>query len=892
MMKSEEIRSKFLEFFKQKGHQIVPSDSLVPKNDPSVLFTSAGMNQFKEQFMGKITDFTRAASCQKCLRTADLINVGKSPSHHTFFEMLGNFSFGDYFKPEAIAWAWEFVTEVLKLPREKLWISVHEQDETTYKIWVENIKIDTNKIIKLSDIDNFWPANAPKNGPNGPCGPCSEIFFDWGSEFGCKRADCSPVCDCKRFTEIWNLVFTQYDRQSDGSLQPLPSKNIDTGMGLERITAVMQRVRNNYETDLFVPILNCLFELLNKENLSLNKNWREVQAKAIVDHLRAATFAIADGIIPSNEARGYVIRKLIRRSIVNLKKIGVKEPLCFKLVFSIGQVMGNTYPEVKNRHATIAGIIKKEEEMFWSVLNERSEQVEQEAKILSEKTKTMTRVIADVTTANAVFTQFDTYGVPIEISKEIYAKHGLIVSDELIEKEIDKQRERSRSSSQISNEIFVKGIAHQLVGIKSEFLGYETLETEGTVLAIIKNNSVVDEAKAPEQADVVLDKTTCYPESGGQAGDQGILQTADGFKAEIINTIKIDNAIVHKLKIETGSLKKKNKLAVRVTSQARIATARNHTATHLLQYVLRKVLGETVEQSGSDVSPERLRFDFTYFKALKKETLREIETTVNHLIWENIAVSTKIMDIEEAKKTPALAFFGEKYAQVVRVVCVGDYSQEFCGGTHVKNTGQIGLFKIVSEASVAQGIRRIEAITNESAVNLIYGQEELIENLCQKLKTKPEILVASIDKVLEQSKQMEKDLKKIKMGSFVQVADELIKNTRIINNINVLMAKLQDYDLNSLRGISDIIRNKKDPVVFVLTSLTSEKALLLVGISKSLVQKGLDSVKIIKELTDEIGVSGGGKKELAQAGCKNPKDMEKIYKQAKSKVEKIIQTLR
>ncbi|MCG2711465.1 MAG: alanine--tRNA ligase [Candidatus Omnitrophica bacterium] len=899
-MNSNEIRQKFLDFFAGYGHEIVDSDSLMPANDQSVLFTSAGMNQFKEQFMGNITDFRRAASSQKCMRTADLVNVGKSPTHHTFFEMLGNFSFGDYFKNEAIQWAWEFITEVLLLPKERLWVSVHHSDTEAFNIWLEIIKINKSRIVKLGDGDNFWPANAPKEGPNGPCGPCSEIFFDWGEDSGCKSPECGPACDCGRFSEIWNLVFTQYDRQPEGSLTALPSKNIDTGMGLERIVSVMQNVRSNYETDLFVPILESLDNILQKEGLTPANDWLITKARAIADHIRAAAFAISDGIIPSNEARGYVIRKLIRRSIIYLKQIGVKKPLCYGLVYSIGLVMEKAYPEIKRRHETIAGIIKKEEEMFWTILKERTPLAEEKFKMLKN-----TAPSASGTGKNAVqaapykddadyeaFILYDTFGVPLEVSKEIAYKYGHVISDDKFEQLMEEQRKRSRSATQISSEIFSKSIGQLLKGIKSEFVGFDLLEADAKVLAVIQGDVLVASASQDEHADIALDVTPFYAESGGQIGDRGFIKTEIGAELTVEATIKADNSILHRVKVIKGAIQKGDKVRACVITGERAATMRNHTATHLLQYALRSILGEDVEQSGSFVDWEKLRFDFNYPNQLNPQTVRKIEELVNACIWENIPVKTIVMDLEQAKNNGALAFFGEKYTQKVRVLSIGDKSKELCGGTHVKATGEIGCFKIVSESSVASGIRRIEAITGKEAFNTIKDNEQDLLDLCRIFKVSQDKLLITAQKAVQQLKSLEKEISKLKAGNIAHESQELIKQAINVNGVSVLIKQFKDYDMNALLNISDLIRAQKDPVICVLGSIGANKPLLLVGISKSLTQKGLDAVKIIKEITEVCGGGGGGKRELAQAGAKDAVLLQKAIKQSAKIIEDYINNIK
>ncbi|MBU1087741.1 MAG: alanine--tRNA ligase [Candidatus Omnitrophica bacterium] len=885
-MTSNEVRQKFLDFFKSKGHKVISSDTLVPTDDPSVLFTSAGMNQFKQQFMGNITDFRRAASSQKCMRTADLVNVGISPTHHTFFEMLGNFSFGDYFKPEAILWAWEFITLELKLPIDKLWVSVHHSDAEAYAIWINQIGIDPNRIVKLGDKDNFWPANAPKDGPNGPCGPCSEIFYDWGIEYGCDDPKCSPACDCKRFSEIWNLVFTQFDRQSDGSLLPLPSKNIDTGMGLERITSVVQNVRENYSTDLFAPILAVINEQLKRKNIVPSKEWRSSKAKAIADHIRAAGFAIADGVVPSNETRGYVIRKLIRRSIMNFKAVGIQGPLCYALVNTIGIVMEQQYPEIKRKQQTIAGIIQKEEEMFWKILDERCEDNELQFKNQAKNPQ------SEITAAQIAFNQYDTYGVPLEVSKENALKYGLKIGDEDFEKLMDEQRERSRCGTQISTEIFTKSIGPLIKDLSSEFTGYEQLKTQAKVIAIIQNETLkprIDSKDNENYIDLILDKTPFYVESGGQAADKGKILFNNGF-IDVVETKKVNNAILHRGRVSNGCIKINDLVIAEIMTQERCATARNHTATHLLQYGLRQILGEHIEQSGSAVSSEKLRFDFTHLKALKPETIDKLENLVNELIWENLTVQTEVMSIEQAKTSGALAFFGDKYGDTVRVVSVLGLpkGKEFCGGTHVQATGQIGLFKIISESSVAQGIRRIEAVTSRAAFDLIKNQEKLLEQISEVFKTEADKIPEAAEKTIKHLKQLEKEISGLKMGLLASEANLLLNAAVKINNVSVIVKQFDNFDVNALRKMNDSFKTKADLMISVLASTAGSKPMLLVGVSGELVNKGIDAAAIIKEISAIAQGSGGGKKDLAQAGAKDTASLRLAMDQALKIVEKFI----
>ncbi|MDD2654043.1 MAG: alanine--tRNA ligase, partial [Candidatus Omnitrophica bacterium] len=694
-MKADLLRKKFLEFFAGKKHKIVVSDSLVPAGDPTVLFTSAGMNQFKKQFLGQITDFRRAASSQKCLRTDDLDKVGQTPFHHTFFEMLGNFSFGDYFKKEAIAWAWEFLTEWLKIPQDKLWVSVYKEDDEAYQIWLKDIKIGKDKIVKLGDKENFWPSEAKQKGPNGPCGPCSEIFYDYGKDIGCGKKDCDPACSCGRFAEIWNLVFTQFNRKEGGSLEPLPNRNIDTGMGLERLAAVMQGVKSNFETDLFEPIVK---EIVKEAGRSPNLKIVYV----VADHIRAMSFAILDGVLPSNDNRGYVVRKLIRRGVNNCRQIGIKKAFLYKLVSVVSEVMKEPYPELLDRRENIAAIIKREEESFWNVLKETEPKMISSFELFRKELKSTSELAKKV--AEFAFELHDTYGYPKEMTQNFAKDNNVPFDEKYFDVLMQEQKQRSKSASSMAGDVFVDAeIKGDLEA--TEFVGYETMEEKSKILKIFdQENNEVKTTKGLKTAKIILDKTPFYAESGGQICDKGIISQDKDAKLEVIDVKKIHQSIIHICSSIKGEFKVGDKVNAEVDIERRLAIARNHTATHLLQAALRKVLGEHVQQQGSLVAEDRLRFDFTHFKQLTKEELSRVEELVNEYIINNDALKVEEKSTTQAKKEGALAFFAEKYADKSRVVKIGAHSKELCGGTHLKATGQIGLFKILSEGSVAQGI--------------------------------------------------------------------------------------------------------------------------------------------------------------------------------------------
>ncbi len=849
MMKTDAIRQAYFDFFKSKGHEIVPSDSLVPKDDPSLLFTGAGMNQFKEKFLGRNITYKRAASSQKCLRTGDLEYVGQTPRHHTFFEMLGNFSFGDYFKKEAILWGWEFFTVTLKISPAKLWASVYKDDDEAYGIWKDVVRISGDRIVKFGEKDNFWPSEAPTKGPNGPCGPCSEIFYDYGKDVGCGKPDCSPECDCGRFVEVWNLVFTQFDRQPDGKLKPLPSKNIDTGMGLERIAAVMQGVKTNFEIDIFVPIVEEI------RRASKDQSAKAASVNAIADHTRAVTFCIADGVMPSNEERGYVVRKLIRRSMTHAKDIGIKEPFLYKLVSVIAEVMSAQYPEIKERRDDIAQVVKREEENFLSVLAVQLPKVEAAFEELSkEKDPAMI--------AKKAFDFYDTYGMPYDMLEETARNFHIKIDKRLFEGLLENQRERSRSKTKIKSEIFTESFAKRIeaLGLSTEFLGYEKAHAEALVLAVL------------EDGEIILDKTPFYGESGGQAGDWGKIETKSGT-VEVVDAKRIGQTIVHIGKALRGRIEKGEVAKVSIDEDVRRKIMRNHTATHLLQAALRKVLGEHVHQTGSLVDQDHLRFDFTHIKKTQPREIARIEEMVNMDIKNARAVKKEIMSLEAAKKEGATALFGEKYSDKVRVVSIGDVSKELCGGTHVDNTKDIGFFKITSEGSIASGIRRIEAMTDEAA-------REWVERQAQIEKKRLES---------EAEKDEKKRIASARLSEEIAKIDLLIAKAQTFGKTKVLAAMIDNLGMDGLRALSDKIRSKTPSALTILAFSDGEKASFTVSLTDDLVKRGMKAGDLAKELAHLLNGSGGGRPEFAQGGSKDkerlPEALEEIVKVIKEKIQ-------
>jgi len=865
-MTADVLREKFLDFFKARKHKIVESDSLVPKDDPTVLFTPAGMNQFKKEFMGFDSGFKRAATSQRCLRTDDLDKVGKTSAHHTFFEMLGNFSFGDYFKAEAIAWAWEFLTKELKIDQDKLWVSVYQDDDEAYNIWKDKIGIPEQKIVKLGDKDNFWPAEAKTKGPNGPCGPCSEIFYDFGPSVGCGEKVCDPSCSCGRFVEIWNLVFTQFNRKDDASLEPLPNKNIDTGMGLERLAAVMQGKQNNFETELFQPIIKEI-----QRSVEVDPKDSKKLLYAIADHLRAVVFSIYDGILPSNDGRGYIVRKIIRKSVMHLKNLGINKPFLYKLVGQLAQIMHTPYPDLKDRQEEIAQVILNEENNFINTLSSSNTLLESEiGKVKSAleiypKIEGFTVVGADASRAlgAAAFRLYDTYGIPLEITRDGLDKMCIKVDENFetaFQSELDKQKNLSKSSSKMKGDVFdAKGLGLKLNATK--FLGYKDNSCQAIILAVLKEGKEVSEASSGGSLEVVLDQTPFYAESGGQVGDTGELINGKNV-FEVLNTQKIDNVFLHIGRIKSGSFKKDDKVTAQIDVKRRLNIARNHTATHILQAALREVLGNHVQQQGSLVAEEKFRFDFTHFKGLSREEILRVEEVANACIARDQAVSCKEMSFKEAKKTGALAFFEEKYGETVRVVNMGDISKELCGGTHLDNIRQIGLIKIISEGSVASGIRRIEGATASFAERFIQNEELKAIEESKKLSK------------LKELKEQEKKRSLEVNNSLQDVVPLLIDKKIEINGIKLVVSLEAGLDMNALRFLADKVKEQLRQGVIVLGSQDNEqkKAYLVIAVTQDLLSKGLDAGALIRQVAPFIGGSGGGRQDFAQAGGTKPEN--------------------
>ncbi|MDR4504656.1 MAG: alanine--tRNA ligase [Candidatus Scalindua sp.] len=869
-MQTNEIRKRYLSFFEKKGHTILPSDSLVPEDDPTLLFTGAGMNQFKDMFLGKGTlNIKRATTCQKCIRTGDIENVGRTPSHHTFFEMLGNFSFGDYFKTGAIEMAWEFMLQEMKLPEEKLAVSVFVDDEESYRIWSKKIGVPEDKIYRFGEKDNFWPASAPSQGPNGPCGPCSEIYYDRGHEAGCRRKECAPDCDCERFVEIWNLVFTQFDRKETGVLEPLPNKNVDTGMGLERMASVMQGTPTNFEIDIFQPIIQNISELVQVPYDGQRESGKMMNR--IADHLRAITFCIADGVLPSNEGRGYIERRLLRKAVRDGLNLGKEDSFLYKLVPIVAEVMHAQYPDIKGRCENIARIIKNEEERFHETLYLGSRR-------LGELMETLRRNRQEVLTGPDAFLLYDTYGFPFEMTESILRENNLKIDRPGFQKEMHLQRQRAKESSNMKGNIFDEGPLDKIKKSTSEtvFLGYNNHEIEGKVTGLIVNEQLVHSAERYQDVLIVLDQTPFYGESGGQIGDTGTIQTKD-TEIEVKDTKVSNNLTVHMGTIVKGKIVTHENVISKIDRKRRAAIKRNHTATHLLHYVLRKVIGDHAEQSGSLVAAHRLRFDFHHFAGVKKEELEKIEELMNEKIMENSDVTTEEMSLNEAKAIGAVALFGEKYRENVRVVTIGDFSRELCGGTHVVSTGEIGLFKIVHESSVAAGIRRIEAVTGQDAMARTKHKEEILGKLCHILDTHENAVLERAEELVLQIKELKKELQKTKKESSRVNITNIIDHARKIEGVSIVTEMVEGVDKGDLRKIVDLLKKSLRSVAIVLGTVDDGRVTMVTAFSNDLVKSGLHAGNLAKEIAEIVGGGGGGRADMAQAGGRFPKKVDEAF---------------
>lgn len=877
-MKASEIRSKWLQFFESKGHKIEPSAPLVPLNDPSLLWINAGMAPLKSYFDGRVVpDNPRIANAQKCIRTNDIENVGKTRRHHTFFEMLGNFSIGDYFKEEAITWAWEFLTspEWIGFDKDRLSVTIHPEDDEAFRFWNEKMGVPAERIYKLEE--NFWDIG------EGPCGPCTEIFYDRGDKYGdLNDPECWPGGENERFLEVWNLVFSQFNHNKDGSYTPLPNKNIDTGAGLERFASILQDVDSNFDTDLFMPIIEATCKIAGvtyKENEDV-----DTALKVVADHIRTVVFSVGDGVLPGNEGRGYVIRRLLRRAVRYGKaKLGVEKPFMYKLTSVVGDVMGMYYGEVVQKREFIERVIRMEEERFHETLGEGLAILTQ----LVEQAKGVGRSTLD---GSEAFKLYDTYGFPLDLTEDFAAEQGLGVDREGFEAAMDEQRQRARAARQDTGSMKVQGGALSDFTVKSEFVGYNELVTNAKVIALLQGDEFIDIAGAGEKVAVLLDRTPFYAESGGQVSDKGTLSGADA-EAVVEEMSKAPHGQhVHLVTIRQGVLKKGDELRAAVTSDEREATIKNHTATHLLHKALKEVLGEHVNQAGSLVQPDRLRFDFSHIAAVTPEELAIIERKVNERIWLGTALVIEQKPIAEAKAMGAMALFGEKYGDVVRVVQVGDYSVELCGGCHVQNTAQIGLFKILSEGGIGSGVRRIEAVTGKAAYLHLDGQLQLLKDSASLLKSNAAELPKRIEALQGQLRDAQKEIDALrgKLGSLE--ASSLESQVRSIGDIPLLAAEIKGADMDTMRGIADTIKAKLGSVALLLGARAEGKVQFVAAVTPDLVKRGISAGALVKEAAAICGGGGGGRPDLAQAGGKDASKLPEALASAETLLTKQLQS--
>jgi len=854
-MKCAEIRKQFLEFFQQHGHEVVPSSSLVPANDPTLLFINAGMVQFKDIFLGNETSaYLRAVSSQRCVRAGgkhnDLENVGYTARHHTFFEMLGNFSFGDYFKRDAIQLAWTFLTKVMMLPADKLWVTVYEKDDEAAAIWLNEIGVDPARFSRIGAKDNFWSM-----GDTGPCGPCSEIFYDHGPNVAGGPPG-SPDEEGDRYIEIWNLVFMQYDRAADGTMTPLPKPSVDTGMGLERLAAVMQGVHNNYDIDLFDHLIKAVAAIAGEKDLN-NKSLR-----VIADHIRASAFLIADGVVPSNEGRGYVLRRIIRRAIRHGHKLGLRDAFFHKLVEPLKQEMGDAYPELVKAQANIERVLQQEEHRFAETLDQGMVILDEAIDVLTDK----------VIPGETVFKLYDTYGFPVDLTADIARERGFQVDMQSYENAMQAQKNQSRASSQF-------GVDYQdklEVSGATIFSGYDHLDDKGEITQLFRDGHSVDKLSSGENGIIVMDRTPFYAESGGQVGDQGVLKIGANIFI-VTDTQKQNEACLHIGYLKSGALNVNDKVTASVNRSERRDTAYNHSATHLMHAALRKVLGDHVTQKGSLVNAQRLRFDFSHFEPVSPEQVERIEDMVNEKIRANYAVQTQLMSQEEAMASGAMALFGEKYGDTVRVLSMGDFSVELCGGTHVKRTGDIGLFKIITETGVAAGVRRIEAVTGPGALQWIKTNDATLHTIASLLKGSRENLEDKVSLLVEKSRKAEKEVEQLKAKLASNQGADLVSQAQDVDGIKVLAVRLDGADPKSLRDTMDQLKNKLGTAAVVLAAVNDDKISLVAGVTSDQTER-LRAGNLVNAVAQQVGGKGGGRPDMAMAGGNNPAALDAALK--------------
>lgn len=852
-----EIRKEYINFFKGKEHLALKSFSLVPKNDKSLLLINAGMAPLKPYFTGeKEPPSKRVTTCQKCIRTADIEKVGKTARHATFFEMLGNFSFGDYFKKEAIKWAWEFLTQVLEIPEEKLWVSVYEKDYEAYELWNKMIGVPEEKIVLLGKEDNFWELEV------GPCGPCSEIYVDRGEKYGCGKETCKPGCDCDRYIEVWNLVFTQFDKDENGNYNPLKNPNIDTGMGLERIATVLEEVDSIFEVKEIKKIL----KVVEKESGKIygEDEKADVSIRVITDHVRSMTFLVADGVLPSNEGRGYVLRRLIRRAARHGKLLGIEKTFLHRVVSAVIDSWQVEYTELKEKESYIKKIISTEEEKF-------QETIHQGLTILENYIQDMMKNNEKYLDGEKAFKLYDTYGFPLDLTKEILEEEGLAVDEKGFNEYMEKQRKKARAAREKLSDSGWKNT--NVIDLQQQyntvFKGYDCLSTESKVIGIYVDGNPVNIINEGEEGILILDETPFYAERGGQVADIGYIKK-EGFEAKVENTqYTKDETIAHFVKIKEGSLEVGDKVIAAVDSKNRRDIMRNHSATHLLHRALKDVLGEHVNQAGSLVAADRLRFDFTHYEAVNEEQLKQIERIVNEKILEQLDVKTVETSLDEAERMGAVGLFEDKYKDRVRVVQMGEYSKELCGGTHVDNTSNIGIFKIISESSIASGVRRIEAITGRAAYEYLLELESSMDKISNLLKADRRNTVSKVESLIEELKIKEKEINTLKSKMAKSIAEDILDKKQVVDGINLLAYKVENMDANNLRNLGDNLRDRLGTGVVMLASVNGDKINFVAMVTKDLVQKGLHAGNMIREVAKITGGGGGGRPDMAQAGGKD-----------------------
>jgi len=857
-MDSNEIRAAFLNYFAHRGHRVVPSSPLVPKEDPSLLFTNAGMVQFKRVFLREETrDYTKAVSSQKCVRAGgkhnDLENVGKTARHHTFFEMLGNFSFGDYFKEDAIEFGWDLLTHQMGLPEEKLWVSIYEEDDEAFDLWHRKVGLPSGRIIRLGEKDNFWAM-----GETGPCGPCSEIIIDQGEGVGCGRPGCGVDCECDRFLELWNLVFMQFNREEDGQMTPLPKPCIDTGMGLERVTTVLQGVTSNYDTDLFRDIIARIEEVSSRKYG--NGKGDDISIRVIADHARAAAFLIGDGVLPDKAGRGYVLRRIMRRAIRHGRTLGIKGPFLGEVFGVVAELMQKAYPELMEHRNYIRRVIEIEEEGF-------SETLDRGLSLLREETSRLTRMGRKVVPGNVVFMLYDTYGFPVDLTEDIVQEEGFGIDLDGFEGAMEEQRRKARESWKGMGEEGLKEIYGRISteGIETEFMGYHEFQCASTVVKIIQGDHFVEKAERGDLVEIVVRETPFYGETGGQIGDKGRI-VKDDLVIDVTDARRpLPGLIVHKGLVKEGTVRVGDEVLLSIDEGERVRTALNHTATHLLHSALREILGDHVKQAGSLVEPHRLRFDFTHFSPLAEDEVVQVEDLVNRRIRQNIGVDVKEMETQEAVKGGAIALFGEKYDDKARVVSISDFSKELCGGTHTSRTGDVGLFKIVSETGIAAGVRRIEALTGEDAIHYIRREEDELKRVASMVKVPSEEVATKVQKLLDQQKKLEKELESLRGKLASGKSMDLMDQVKVVKGVKVLAAQVEAGDLKSLRNIGDTLRDRIGSGIVLLGSKRGGKAFLLIMVTDDLLSR-FNADTMIKRVAKEVGGSGGGQPDMAQAG--------------------------